>query len=331
MSKELYLYTGIYDFTAQDLISQIEAYMGEEINLRVTSPGGSVFAANGIAAKISEHGNVNIKVDGCAMSSAANILPYGKNVECLDVSKFTLHRAEIEVTCTEDQIFIDAINKDLKAKLLLKVDPLKFKKVTGYTIDDMFNPAQRINIQLSAEQAKAIGLVDKINPLSPKEATALNAKLYRIAAVVLPEEKEKFLIPKNKKMDLIQLKAEHPATYNEAIALGKAEAIAQEQDRVGAWMKFNGDDPKAVAEGVASGKILSQTQMLDFILKKTAAPAALAAIESVAAPVIVTPVAGSVTTPVAVDAAAVAAAANLKAFREEANKMTAQAGVKLSV
>lgn len=330
MAKELYLYSGIYDFTAQELIAQVEENMSEDISLRVTSPGGSVFAANGIAAKISEHGNVNIKVDGCAMSSAANILPYAKSVECLDVSRFVLHRADIDVTCKEDQDFIDAINKDLKAKFLLKVDAGKFKEVTGYTINDMFNPAQRIDIPLNAKQAKAIGLVDKINTLSPKEATALNAKLYGVAAAI--PEPEKILIPKNKpKMDLAQLKSEHPAVYAEAVANVAKEAIAQEKDRVGAWMKCHDIDPVAVAAGIESGLPLSQTQMMDFLLKKTAAPAALADITAAAAPAVATPVAGNVTTPVAAVEADTNKAANLKAFREEANKMTVSAGVKLSV
>lgn len=329
MAKELYLYSGIYDFTAQELIAQVEENMSEDVNLRVTSPGGSVFAANGIAAKISEHGNVTAKVDGCAMSSAANILPYAKSVECLDVSRFVLHRADMDVTCKEDQDFIDAINKDLKAKFLLKVDASKFKEVTGYTINDMFNPAQRIDIPLNAKQAKAIGLVDKINTLSPKEATALNAKLY--GAVAAAPEPEKVLIIKNKpKMDLAQLKTDHPALHAEVVANVTKEVLAREKDRVGAWTKFNDVDPAAVAAGIESGLPLSQTQMVDFLLKKTA-PAALASIEGAAAPAVVTPVGGNVATPVAASEAAVTAAANLKAFREEANKMTVSAGVKLSV
>jgi ATP-dependent protease ClpP protease subunit len=201
MSKELYLYTGIYDFSAQELIAQIEENMGEEVVLREMCPGGSVFATHGICAKLVEHGNITIKVDGCAMSSGANLLPYAKRVICLDVSKFLLHRADMDIESTEDQIFLDSINKDLKAKLLLKVDASKFKEVTGYTINDMFNPSQRINITLNAKEAKDIGLVDEIVKLSPKEITALNERLCGISASSEITKKE-ILTPKNKnKMD----------------------------------------------------------------------------------------------------------------------------------
>jgi len=333
MSKELYLYTGIYDFTAQELIAQIEENMSEEIVLRENSPGGSVFATHGICAKMIEHGRVDIKVDGCAMSSAANLLPYARRVECLDVSKFVLHRADMEVTCKEEQDFLDGINKDLKAKFLLKVDAGKFKEVTGYTINDMFNPSQRINISLTAKQAKAIGLVDEIKKLSPKEITALNEKLHGVAASSEPvTPTEKILIPKKHidKMDLSTLRAEHPALYNEVIALGKTDAIAQERDRSGAWMKFSDIDPKAVADGIASGAQISQTQMVDFLIKKSS-PVALANIEAQAAVSIATPLANDIKAPEAQAADKVTADANLKAFRTEACKMTAQAGVKLSI
>ena len=236
----------------------------------------------------------------------------------------------MECSSPEEQALLDSINKDLKAKFLIKVDASKFKEVTGYTINDMFNPNQRINISLTAKQAKDIGLVDKINNLSPKEVTALNEKLYGMAASVQPviEVKEKEIVPikKNNKMDLATLKAEHPALFAEVCAF----AVEKEKDRAGAWLKFSDVDPKAVADGIASGKDISQTQMADFIIKKTS-PVALAAIEAQAAVTVVTPIAGSVVAPVAEDAKKAEAEANFKAFRNEANKMTAQAGVKLSV
>jgi ATP-dependent protease ClpP protease subunit len=330
MAKELYLYTGIFDFTAQELIEEIEENMSEEIMLRVNSPGGSVFATNGMAAKITEHGNVTIKVDGCAFSSASNILPYAKKVVCLDVSKFVLHRADMDCENVEEQTFLDSINKDLKAKFLLKVDASKFKEVTGYTVNDMFNPSQRINISLDAKQAKAIGLVDEIVKLLPKDAKALNERLSGISAHSEPIKKE-LLTPKNKqKMDLQAFKAEHPSLYNEVLASAKSEATALELDRVTSWSKFTEIDPKAVATGIESGKVITQSEIIDFLMKKTS-PMALSAIESEAAKLIATPIGGEVEVAKEVDKKTIEANASLLAFKAERNKMTAQAGIKLSI
>lgn len=254
MSKELRLYSGIYDFVADSLIASIDELMGEEVTLRVNSTGGSVFANYGICAKMMEHGNVNIKVDGTAMSSAANLLPYAKSVSCLDVSTFLLHRADMMVENDGDKEFLARINKDLKSKLLLKVDADKFEKVTGTTIEDMFNAEKRVDVILTAKQAKQIGLVNTIINLTPAEVNALN-NVYSLAANNEQNKKTN--------MNLEKLKAEHPALYNEVLALG----IAQEKDRVGSFMAFVELDAKAVKEGITSGKAMTETERSEFAIK----------------------------------------------------------------
>ena len=71
----------------------------------------------------------------------------------------------------------------------------------------------------------------------------------------------------NQKMTLEEFKAEHPVMSAKLIAEGETKAIATEKDRVGAWMKFNHVDAKAVAEGIDSGEPISQTAMADFSMK----------------------------------------------------------------
>lgn len=56
--------------------------------------------------------------------------------------------------------------------------------------------------------------------------------------------------PKNKKMTTLELKANHPDVYGQILA----EGVTAEQNRVKAWMSFNEIDPKAVTEGITSGK-----------------------------------------------------------------------------
>lgn len=266
MAKELYLYSPIYDFVAENLISLMEENKSQDIVIRSCTPGGSVFAGWGIVAKMGEHeGNVTVKVDGMASSMGLFMLLFADNVEALDVSKFTLHRADGYVSNPDDQDFLDNINKDLKAKFSSKIDNEKLKNLKSntnkYGIEDIFNPEKRIELNLSAKDAKEIGLISKINKVTPTEIEALNKRLYNVAAVHIPE------IQTTIKMDINKLKAEHSALYAEVIAIG----VSQEKDRVEAALAFNEIDPVGVKAAIESGKPLTQKQMAEFALKSFSA------------------------------------------------------------
>lgn len=256
--REIYLYSPIYDFVAENLISQIEENMSTDITLRENTPGGSVFASYGIYKKISEHGNVHLKVDGCAMSGGAFLPLFVKSSECLDVSRFLFHRADMYVANEEDQAFLDSINADLKAKMKQKINPKIFKEVTGYSYEDLFDPEKRIDITLTGAEAKKIGLIDKVIKLTPamqSEITALNER-YAVAA-----QQEK---PLNKNtMTLAELKAKHPDLFKQVRNLG----IKKERDRVLAFMAFSDIDAEAVKKGIEAGKPISQKELADFTAK----------------------------------------------------------------
>ena len=111
MSKEIYLYSQIYDFVAESIISQLEDNIGNDVVMRVASPGGNVKASYGLMAKVKEHGNVSIKVDGHADSMAANLLLFAKKAECLDVSTFVLHRAAFYDGYIPDEIEANMLTK----------------------------------------------------------------------------------------------------------------------------------------------------------------------------------------------------------------------------
>lgn len=257
MAKEILLYSGIYSFVAEELIVAMEENMGSPITMRVNSGGGDVHSTWGIIAKMIEHGDVSIKVDGAAMSSASNLLMYAKSVEALDVSNFVLHRADGYISNPDDQAFLDKVNKDLKAKMTAKIDADKFLAITGYTIEQLFNPETRINVYLSAKQMKEIGVVTKINKVNPSEIKAFNEQM-RIAANHQIEK------PVNKNsMTLAEFKAQHPAIYAEAVA----EGIAKEKDRVEAFMVFAEADIAGVKKGIEDGKEMSSKMMAEFSMK----------------------------------------------------------------
>jgi ATP-dependent protease ClpP protease subunit len=278
--KEIYLYSGLYSFVAERLISEMNQDSDADVVMRINSPGGEVFAGWGVVAKMRERkGKVYVKVDGFAASMAAFIPMFADNVEALDVSTFLLHRAAMYIENPKDQEFLDKVNKDLRARMESKLDSEKLKELTGVSIKDLFEKEERIDLTLTAKQAKQIGLVDTVKKLNSDEAKAFDNKFFSLAATAEPAP-----IIKNENMTLEKLKAEHPELYAQIVA----SAVAAERDRAEAWMVFVDADPKAVAEGIKSGNPLSAKATAELTLKLTS-KASLTALAAEAVPPVNTP------------------------------------------
>jgi len=198
-------------------------------------------------------------------------LAYAGTSEALDVSKIMIHRADMYVQNEAEQVFLDDLNKDLKAKFNKKIDKAKFKELKGITVDEVFASDERIDVWLTAKEAKAIGLIDKIVSLNPSEAKAFNEKMFSVAAIADSNKPEPNIPKPNSIMDIAKLKTEHPAVYAEVIALGVAQGVAQEKDRVEACLVFQEIDPVGVKAAIESGKPLSAKAMSEFTLKVVSA------------------------------------------------------------
>ena len=263
MAKEIYLYSEIYDFVAESIMEKMEDAADEDIVMRINSPGGQVFSGWGIVAKIKEHaGSITGKVDGAAISMSALILLYFDSVEAMDVSRIMLHRAHMFVENAEDQKFLDSINADIKKQLTKKVDSKKFKEITGFTINDMFNSEERKDVWLTADQAKQIGLVQKVTKLTPAaktEIAAINDKFYNIAAKGNPNPNPM----QDPKMTVDELKSKQPELFD---SISKSAIIA-ERDRVGALLAYIDADKEVVLKAVKDGDELSQTMMAELNIK----------------------------------------------------------------
>lgn len=266
MAKELLLYSGIYNFVAENLIRAMEEFSAQDITMRINSGGGDLQASWGIAAKMKEHGNVKVKVDGIAMSAAFNLCLYAKDVECLDISNFMAHRAAYSYggDSPEEKAFLAKVNSDLRKQMEKRIDSEKLKEMKGVTIADLFEKEERITLFFTASEAKKLGIVSKINKLTPEEVEAFNETFLRIAAEHNPTQQ-------SKTMTLAELKQNHPTVYAEIFNLGKQDGItegtAKENDRCKAAMVFAHLDPKGVKEIIDSGKPMTQTQLAEFTLK----------------------------------------------------------------
>lgn len=268
MEKEILIYGPIYDYAASDFVMAVEAAKGNDIRVRLNTNGGNVEAAWSAICKFSEHKNKKtIIVDGKANSMGLYFLCYVEHSECFDISQFVLHRAAyssyMEVS-EDDQNSLNNINQKLRTALESKIDVKKFEKLKGYTLDQIFSNENRINVTLSAADALAIGLVNKVNPITPEKVAEINA--YNMEVVASTSVSYNVSIPENKKpskMTLEELKANHPAIFAEAVKAG----VTQERDRVGSFLAFIDIDPVACSKGIKEGEVLTQTAMAEFARK----------------------------------------------------------------
>ena len=67
----------------------------------------------------------------------------------------------------------------------------------------------------------------------------------------------------SKKMTRDELRNSHPEVFNSIFQ----EGVTAEQERVASWMNYQTADPKAVAEGIASGKDISPSQREGLLIK----------------------------------------------------------------
>lgn len=281
---EILLYGPIYDSSASQFIRDIDAVADGELSIRINSDGGSPESGWGMVAKMAEFdGNIDVTVDGRAHSMAAMVVAYAKGqVTAYDVSEFLIHRAAYPRWVENDpELFTEPlkqnlkrVNDSLRKGLESKIDVEAFEKETKVTLDDVFSMDGRLDVFLTAKQAKKIGLVSKVKSLTAEKAASINA-MYLKAASGGRVDPIKPQTPKT--MTLEELKTTHPEAYAQAVALGKKagleEGASQERDRVSAWLKFNHLDAEKVAEGINSGKKLSEseTALADFHLASLAA------------------------------------------------------------
>ncbi len=304
MPREILLYSNIYDSSAERIINAISESGDDDIVVRINTNGGSPESGFGIVAKFKEHtGNKTVKIDGKAYSMGAFIACYADEVEALDVSEILIHRAAYP-SWYEKEYMTDAlwenlnrINASLRTAVESRIDVDKFEKLKGVTLDQVFSNDSRIDVFLSAKEAKSIGLVTKITKITPQKRTEINALLDRFsehsaAALYIPEITPVQASINNQKtekktMTLEQLKADHPAVYAQIFKSGENAGIAAERERVGAWLVFHDIDASAVKAGIEGDKQPSPKDMAELALKAVSA-ASLNSLKGVAAEPVVT-------------------------------------------
>lgn len=284
--NEVLIYGPIYDFTAELFVQSMNEIDADSVTLRINTGGGGVESGWSMIGRFQEFsGTKNVKVDGKAYSMGAFICLYADNVECMDISQFMFHRAsygayfEKEYMSEVEKGQLANVNKKLREAFEAKIDVAKFEalkvcKDNGITVNRLFSMDERVDVYLTADEAKKIGLVKKVNKITPEKAASINSKLAQIAAshgvddlmvkapevVTVQETTTKQVINSQTNMTIAELQAQHPELYAQVLQSG----VAKERERVGAWSAFHEIDAKRVLEGIASGNDLSQKEIAEF-------------------------------------------------------------------
>ena len=286
MPKELLIYGGINTASAADFINQVTEVGDEELVIRMNTPGGNPEAGFGMIAKIQERtAKTTLKIDGSAYSMGLFMAAYADNVEALDTSEFLFHRAaypdwyEAEYMSEAESENLGRINKSLETAFRNSIDVSKFEQMKGTSVKNVFSMDSREDVFLSAKEAQLIGLVNKIVKITPQKRTELNSMAARISAdtntqikeIPLSKVKEAVGVPpvktNTKNMTREELESKHPALFASVFAEGQTAGTEIEATRVKTWQVFADADPKAVSEGIKSGKALDPVSMAELTLK----------------------------------------------------------------
>jgi len=268
----------------------------EDLVLRVNTEGGEPDYMLSILEKVQELGN-QIYIKGGAMMHSSGFFAMcyvpAERVECSDVTQAVLHRAAYSQWLEKHAEFKDSVyditlqktNKDLEKALRARADievleSLPQFKEKNLKLKDIFSMDSRIEVVLTGADLKKIGLVSKINKMTPTKQAELNAEIeafkkcnslqdFRAAAKVIAknESSQQTDEPKITDMTLEELKTKFPAVYAQAKAEGEKDGADAEFDRVDAIMVFAEIDPAEVKKAIASRKPLTQKQMAELSLK----------------------------------------------------------------
>lgn len=294
MAKDILLighfgqYQTLYFF---DQLNEATKENQTELVLRVNSSGGYPEEASSIIEKAQEIIDQILAVKGAAQlhSTALFLMAYFpvEKCECLDVTQGVLHRAAYDERFESSEGFKGSpyeqimvkLNKDMERALRARVDvdaleALPQMKASNITVKSIFDLTSRISVVLTGADMKKIGLVSKVNKITPSKVVAMNAEFeafekceslkdYRLAAKAVDKSTDKNEDPTPTNMTLEELKLKYPAIYAEA----KKEGVSEEKDRVEAIMVFNDIDPTGVKAAIESGKPMTAKQMAEFSRK----------------------------------------------------------------
>lgn len=258
-SSWLYDWFGMPYISASRLSKELDDARGEEVELYINSPGGSVFAGSEVYTILKEYtGNVTAKVTGVAASAASFLLMAANKIMMSPTAQLMIHNAR---TWTEGDKNVHSSNADLLRGTDVAITNA-YRLRTGKTTEELLDLMNKTS-WMNAQQAIELGFADGIlfdddntliavsNSISgeiPPEieeklrGVLINAALKggKIEGLDLSALKQPLVLnsmenqgeqqtnEEENKLDLNKLQAEHPEVYQAAVQAG----AEQERNRI---------------------------------------------------------------------------------------------------
>ena len=160
----VYLYDAIgwYGIAAKDFVQALNSITAGTINLRIDSPGGSIFDARAMQTAIAQHpANVVAHIDGLAASCASWVALAANEVQMSDGAFMMIHQAEDLVIGNSGQMRDSADFLDMMDQSICK----DYCNKTGMKPDEIMPMMQAKNgdgTWMTAQEAMDMGFIDKI-------------------------------------------------------------------------------------------------------------------------------------------------------------------------
>lgn len=207
------------------IANEIKDAGDKDINLRINTPGGSVFDGFAIITNLLEHkGKINMQVDGFAASMGGAILAYADHATAYDYAYVMLHKVSSYCDDEETKKFVDRLNNDF-------ANMFKGKGIDSELIDEIFLGDGNKDYWFSAQEAENIGFINEVFESNVEQKAAASSRdmisdYYKILnqkrEVVMFNSKEELKTVKADIVDLLK-NINSFITKDEVIALTKEE------------------------------------------------------------------------------------------------------------
>lgn len=207
------------------IANEIKDAGDKDINLRINTPGGSVFDGYAIITNLLEHkGKINMQVDGFAASMGGAILAYADHATAYDYAYVMLHKVSSYRDDEETRKFLDRLNNDF-------ANMFKNKGIDSELIDEIFLGDGNKDYWFSAQEAENIGFINEVFESNVEQKAAASSKdmvsnYYKLfnqkREVVMFNSKEELKTVKADIVDLLK-NINSFITKDEVLALTKEE------------------------------------------------------------------------------------------------------------
>jgi ATP-dependent Clp protease protease subunit len=180
MSYKIYLYDtdtdciGSGSLSSSYVQSQLEAAAGEDVEVHISSVGGSAFDAIAIYDLLKKYeGNVTTYVDALAASAASIVAMGGKSVVMSKYALLMIHKPMVGTGGNADELLKDVQMLNIVQSRLAQIYVDK-TGLDGVTINSLINAVT----WLSADQALDLGFIDQVEDYNTDVTNSAIIKKY---------------------------------------------------------------------------------------------------------------------------------------------------------